>query len=100
LSYPFGKEWSRRLLEGTIIAHIRNKYLGKTRPSLNQVIGVIKTVSKKLEAQEMSSIIDEIEQNLQILPTIQSYQTKKNRRDPKAVKSNPELNCLHNKNVR
>jgi hypothetical protein len=40
---------------------------------LNQVIGVIKTVSKKLEAQEMSSIIDEVEQNLQILPTIQSH---------------------------
>jgi hypothetical protein len=70
MSYPFGKEWSRRLLEGTIIAHIRNEHLGKTRPSLNQVIGVIKTVSKKLEAQEIFSIIDEIEQNPQILPTI------------------------------
>jgi hypothetical protein len=69
-AYPFGKEYSRRWLEGTIIAHIRNEYLGKTRPSLNQVIGVIRTVSEKLESQEILSIIDEIEQNPNILPMI------------------------------
>ena len=73
MSYPFGKEGSRRLLQGTIIAHIRNEYLGKTRPSLNQVIGVMKTLSKKLESQEISSIINEIEQNPQILPTIPAH---------------------------
>jgi predicted DNA-binding protein YlxM (UPF0122 family) len=72
-AYPFGKEYSRRWLEGTIIAHIRNEYLGKTRPSLNQVIGVIKTVSKKLEYQEILSIIDETEQNQNILPTIPKH---------------------------
>lgn len=62
-----------RLLVGIIIAHIRNEYLGKTRPSLNQVIGVMKTVSKILESQEISSIIDEMEQNPQILPTIPAH---------------------------
>jgi hypothetical protein len=71
--YPFGKDWNRRLFEGTVIAHIRNEYLGKTRPSLNQVIGTARTVSKKLKSQEVFSLINEIEQNPQILPTIPSH---------------------------
>lgn len=71
--YPFGKEWSRRSLEGTVIAHIRNEYLGKTRPSLNQVIGTARTVLRKLKPQEVLLIIDEIERNQNILPTIPTH---------------------------
>lgn len=88
-TYPFGNEWSRRLLEGVIIAHIKNEHLGKMKPSLNQVIGTVRTVLKRLKPQEVLSIIDEIEYNPNILLTIPTHvkqgKTEEIRRHLKAV---------------
>jgi len=70
-SVSFGKKQNTRWLEGTVVAYIRSDYLGKKRLSMNQVIGSVKKVLQiDFKPAEVLSVLEDVEDNPDILPTI------------------------------
>ncbi len=77
-SISFGKKQNTRWLEGTVVAYIRSDYLGKKRPSIGQVIGSVKKMLQiDFKPEEVLSVLEDIEDNPHILPTIPVHVKKR-----------------------